>query len=77
MTVTTDDMYGKLVTIASALGEMYALAVKAEGLERIAKTATAFVDEQGKTYSRELAEHDHFATRQYEDMVSAVEGAGR
>lgn len=74
MTVNTDDMHGNLVNVASALGEMYALALKAE---RIAKAAAAFVDEQGKTYSRELAEHDHFATCQYEDLVAAVEGAGR
>lgn len=45
--------------------------------ERIAKAATAFVDAQGMTASRELLEHDHFAASEWEDLVLAVEGMRR
>lgn len=47
------------------------------GLERIAKAASAFVDAQGKIATRALLEHDYFATSEWEDLVLAVEGAGR
>lgn len=46
-------------------------------LETVAKAATAFVDEQGKRAGVELLERADFATAHWEDLVRAVEGAGR
>lgn len=46
-------------------------------LERLAKSATAFVEAQGKIATRELLERPDFATSEWEDLVLAVEGAGR
>lgn len=62
------------IALADALSHVLA---ENDRLEHIAKAATAFVTAQGKSYSRELAEHDHFATDEYEDLVAAVPEGGR
>lgn len=46
-------------------------------LEAIARAAIAFVDEQGPRASEDLLLHPDFASAHWEDLVRAVEGAGR
>lgn len=54
-----------------------ALIAENRHLERIAKAATAFVDEQGKIATRELLERPDFATSAWEYLVAAVPEGGR
>lgn len=52
---------------------------KLTGLERIAKAAIAFVDEQGKRLDGQygLSSVDDFAASEFDDLVGAVKAAGR
>lgn len=62
------------IALADALAH---LLPEVERLERIARAATAFVDEQGKIATRELLERADFATDRWEDLVAAVPEGGR